>query len=108
LTVKSFPRPSTSNRFSAARSSPRKGYDHETGNAVLARGDADLVAFGKLFIANPDLPLRFRIGAPLNPPHEQSFYGGDARGYIDYPALETETAADDIRYPETGMAAVNR
>lgn len=69
-----------------------QGYDQKTGDAVLSRGDADLVAFGKLFIANPDLPLRFRTGAPLNPPDEKSFYGGDQRGYIDYPALEMRTA----------------
>jgi N-ethylmaleimide reductase len=70
-----------------------QGYDFESGNAVIARGDADLVAFGKLFIANPDLPLRFRTGAPLNPPDPSTFYGGDERGYIDYPALELESAA---------------
>lgn len=70
-----------------------QGYDYETGNAVIQRGDADLVAFGKLFIANPDLPLRFRTGAPLNEPDEPSFYGGDEHGYIDYPALEVQTAS---------------
>jgi N-ethylmaleimide reductase len=70
-----------------------QGYDYETGNAVIARGDADLVAFDKLFIANPDLPLRFATGAALNPPDPASFYGGDERGYIDYPALELGTAA---------------
>lgn len=70
-----------------------QGYDYETGNAVIARGDADLVAFGKLFIANPDLPLRFRLQAPLNEPDPPTFYGGDARGYTDYPALELQTAS---------------
>lgn len=70
-----------------------QGYDYESGNAVLARGDADLVAFGKLFIANPDLPLRFELGAPLNEPDASTFYGGDEHGYIDYPALALETAA---------------
>lgn len=70
-----------------------QGYTFETGNAVIARGEADLVAFGRLFIANPDLPLRFRLQAPLNEPDPASFYGGDARGYIDYPALEMETAS---------------
>ena len=70
-----------------------QGYDYETGNAVVGRGDADLVAFGKLFIANPDLPLRFRLQAPLNEPDLPSFYGGDERGYIDYPALELEATA---------------
>lgn len=70
-----------------------QGYDFETGNAAVARGDADLVAFGKLFIANPDLPSRFRLRAPLNEPDASTFYGGDERGYTDYPALELETAA---------------
>ncbi|HVF28139.1 MAG TPA: alkene reductase [Pyrinomonadaceae bacterium] len=70
-----------------------QGYDYETGNAVIARGDADLVAFGKLFIANPDLPLRFRLRAPLNEPDSSTFYGGDVRGYTDYPALELQTAS---------------
>ncbi len=66
------------------------GYDKEKAERVLAAGDADLVAFGRLFIANPDLPERFRTGAPLNPPDPASFYGGDARGYIDYPALDKQ------------------
>lgn len=70
-----------------------QGYDRASGDAVLARGDADLVAFGKLFIANPDLPLRFRLGAPLNEPDAATFYGGGERGYTDYPALELEAAA---------------
>lgn len=70
-----------------------QGYDRETGDAAVARGDADLVAFGKLFIANPDLPLRFRLGAPLNEPDAATFYGGDERGYTDYPALQLENAA---------------
>jgi N-ethylmaleimide reductase len=68
------------------------GYDRETGNAVLAAGDADLVAYGRLFIANPDLPKRFAINAPLNTPDRSTFYGGDERGYTDYPTLELQTA----------------
>jgi N-ethylmaleimide reductase len=68
------------------------GYNLERGNAVLAEGLADLVAFGQLFIANPDLPERFRTGAPLNPPDRQTFYGGDAHGYIDYPAMAAAAA----------------
>ena len=51
-------------------------------------GAADLVAYGKAFLANPDLPERFRRQAPLNVPDPASFYGGDGRGYTDYPALE--------------------
>ena len=55
-------------------------------------GEADAVAFGKLFIANPDLPRRFAEGAPLNAPDPTTFYGGGARGYTDYPALEAAVA----------------
>ena len=59
----------------------------ESANDVLARGDADAVAFGKLFIANPDLPRRLREGAPLNAPRPELFYSHEAEGYTDYPAL---------------------
>ena len=68
------------------------GYTLAKANEVLARGDADLVAFGRLFIANPDLPERFRRGAQLNEPDPATFYGGGERGYTDYPALELQTA----------------
>jgi N-ethylmaleimide reductase len=64
------------------------GYTLERANAVLRSGEADLVAFGQLFIANPDLPERFRKGAALNAPDKNTFYGGGAEGYIDYPTLE--------------------
>jgi N-ethylmaleimide reductase len=63
-------------------------YDQEAGNRAIASGDADLVSYGKLFIANPDLPQRFAKNAPLNEPNPDTFYGGGAEGYIDYPALE--------------------
>ena len=63
------------------------GYDRTRANAALAAGDADAVAFGSLFIANPDLPLRFALNAPLNVPDASTFYGGDERGYTDYPFL---------------------
>ena len=64
-----------------------EGFDLQSGNAVLAAGDADAVAYGKLFLANPDLPKRFATGAALNAPDFQTFYGPDAKGYTDYPAL---------------------
>ena len=67
------------------------GYDLERARAALANGDADLVAFGRLYIANPDLVARFREGASLNEPDAETFYGGDAHGYTDYPFLEEET-----------------
>lgn len=54
---------------------------------LLARGEADAAAWGKLFIANPDLPRRLRLNAPLNDPDNATFYGGTERGYTDYPPL---------------------
>jgi N-ethylmaleimide reductase len=60
------------------------GFARETAEAILDKRDADLVAFGRYFISNPDLPHRFRIGAPLTPYDRGSFYGGDHRGYTDY------------------------
>jgi N-ethylmaleimide reductase len=63
------------------------GYTSASGNTAIANGDADTIAFGKLYIANPDLSERFRLGASLNSPDETTFYGGDEKGYIDYPKL---------------------
>ena len=65
-----------------------EGFTQESAERALADGTADAVAFGKLFIANPDLPIRFAKHAPLNPPDTKTFYAGGAAGYIDYPALE--------------------
>jgi N-ethylmaleimide reductase len=64
------------------------GYTLERARRVVEAGLADLVAFGQLFIANPDLPERLRTGAPLITPDPDTFYGGGAEGYIDYPALQ--------------------
>jgi N-ethylmaleimide reductase len=64
-----------------------KGYDLARANAAIRDGTADLVSFAALFLANPDLPERLRRGGPFNPPDRKTFYGGDARGYTDYPAL---------------------
>ena len=66
------------------------GHDARTGTARITRGDADLVAYGKLYIANPDLPKRFAYEAPLNAPDRETFYGGGARGYTDYPPLHRD------------------
>jgi N-ethylmaleimide reductase len=63
------------------------GYDARSGNAAIARGEADLVAFGVPFLANPDLPARYRKGASLNAPDQATFYAGEEKGYIDYPSL---------------------
>jgi len=62
-------------------------YDLISANAVLASNEADMVAFGRLFIANPDLPMRFAKRAQLNIPDPKTFYGGDEKGYTDYPFL---------------------
>ncbi|MBN2740173.1 MAG: alkene reductase [Rhodobacteraceae bacterium] len=62
------------------------GYSHEMAEAALAEGAA-AVAFGRLFIANPDLPQRFKTGAALNPLDGDHLYGGGAEGYTDYPTL---------------------
>jgi N-ethylmaleimide reductase len=64
-----------------------KAYDLDRANTVLRDGTADLVSFATLFIANPDLPERFRRGAPFNPSERKTYYGGGGAGYTDYPAL---------------------
>jgi N-ethylmaleimide reductase len=66
------------------------GYTKDKADMVLQEGLADLIAFGQLFIANPDLVERFRRNAPLNPPDRSSFYGGTDKGYIDYPTLDEQ------------------
>jgi len=63
------------------------GYDLNLANKALAANEADLIAFGKLFISNPDLVERFKRGAPLNAFDKATFYGGGAKGYTDYPVL---------------------
>ena len=64
------------------------GYDFELATKVLAANAADLIAFGKPYIANPDLVERLKKGAPLNEPDRATFYGGGAKGYTDYPTLD--------------------
>ncbi|MDX1750016.1 MAG: alkene reductase [Methylophaga sp.] len=63
------------------------GYTFNEAKQRIIDGKTDLVSFGRLFISNPDLPERFRLGTPLNEWDESTFYGGDERGYIDYPKL---------------------
>jgi N-ethylmaleimide reductase len=60
----------------------------DTAARTVAAGHADIVAFGRYFISNPDLPERIRRNAPFTPYNRGTFYGGDATGYLDYPALE--------------------
>jgi len=61
------------------------GFNGESANAIIEAGDADMVAFGRHFIANPDLPERLRNGWPLNDYDRPSFFGGTEAGYTDYP-----------------------
>lgn len=68
------------------------GYTRETGEAVLETGKAQLVSYGALFLANPDLPKRFELNAAMNQPDHGTFYGGGDQGYIDYPSLEAVNA----------------
>ena len=69
------------------------GFDKAKGDAVIAAGHADLVAFGVPFIANPDLVERLRSDAPLNKPDPATFYGIGPKGYTDYPMLAGAIAA---------------
>lgn len=70
-----------------------EGFTQETAEQALAAHEADGVAFGKLFIANPDLPKRFAGGAPLNPWNTDTFYSGGQHGYVDYPELDAAAGA---------------
>ena len=68
------------------------GFSYESATQAIDQGTVDAVAFGRFFIANPDLPRRFELRAPLNRYDRSTFYGGGANGYVDYPAL-TDIAA---------------
>jgi len=68
-------------------------FTQQTAEQTIVAGEADAVAFGVLFIANPDLPTRFASGAPLNTPDPSTFYAPGAKGYTDYPAHNHEPAA---------------
>jgi N-ethylmaleimide reductase len=63
------------------------GFDRDSADAAIRNGEADLVAFGVPFLANPDLPKRYRTKAPLNVPDQATFYAGEGKGFTDYPAL---------------------
>jgi N-ethylmaleimide reductase len=66
------------------------GFDLEKANRVIEEGSADMVAFGRLYISNPDLAERFRDGSPLNPWDQDTFYEGGEKGYTDYPLRSSE------------------
>jgi N-ethylmaleimide reductase len=69
------------------------GFEPDTAKAVVEKGDADLVAFGRYFVSNPDLPHRIRKSLPLNAYDRDTFYTFDGRGYVDYPAYADLAAA---------------
>ena len=69
-------------------------FTRDSAEAAIAEGRADYVAFGRLYIANPDLVARFRLPEPvLNPPDEATWYSGGAHGYTDYPTLSAALAS---------------
>jgi N-ethylmaleimide reductase len=70
------------------------GFARESAAEAIAAGTVDAVAFGKLFISNPDLPLRLKLDAALTPYDHATFYGGGAKGYTDYPFLRDSASAD--------------
>ncbi|HGQ7767831.1 TPA: alkene reductase [Pseudomonas aeruginosa] len=70
------------------------GFTAESAEEAILSRHADAVAFGRQFIANPDLPKRLKLGAPLNHYDRSTFYGGGAAGYVDYPTLDEAVRAD--------------
>ncbi|KAK8937096.1 putative 12-oxophytodienoate reductase 3 [Platanthera zijinensis] len=71
------------------------GYDRDEGNKVVEEGYTDLVAYGRIFLANPDLTKRFEFNAPLNKPNRLTFYTPDSVvGYIDYPFLDSKLTSN--------------
>ena len=69
-----------------------QGYDKTQAEQSLSNNDSDLIAFGVPFLANPDLVLRYKTSAPLNSPDQSTFYGGNEKGYTDYPFLNDQAA----------------
>ncbi len=78
---------------SKERSSPPGGFEPDTAEAIIEKGDADAVVFGRHFISNPDLPRRIKEGLPLSAYDRGTFYTFDARGYTDYPPYRGAAAA---------------
>jgi N-ethylmaleimide reductase len=70
------------------------GFTGETAEAAIADGHADAIAFGRIFISNPDLPRRLREGFPLTPYNRATFYGGGETGYTDYAAYDALKQAE--------------
>ena len=69
------------------------GFTGETANAAIAEGHADIIAFGRIFISNPDLPRRLEHDYPITPYNRATFYGGEEKGYTDYPVYDELTPA---------------
>jgi N-ethylmaleimide reductase len=89
--------PDNAQLFRAAFSGPlisAGAYTPELGALAVDNGEADAIAFGRLFIANPDLVARARQESPLNTPDRSTFYGGAARGYTDYPRMQPQPIAE--------------
>jgi N-ethylmaleimide reductase len=74
----------------AYRTAPINSFDAESAAHWLRERLGNLIAFGRKFIANPDLPVRLRIGAPLNVDDSTTYYSGGEKGYTDYPSLEQD------------------
>jgi N-ethylmaleimide reductase len=72
------------------------GFEPDTAEEIVEKGDADAVAFGRHFVSNPDLPLRIKQGLPLTEYDRETFYTFDARGYTDYPVYNDKTEAADL------------
>jgi 2,4-dienoyl-CoA reductase-like NADH-dependent reductase (Old Yellow Enzyme family) len=79
------------------------GQTVESANQLIGAGTVDLVAFGQLFISNPDLVARFEHGWPLAQPDPSTYYGGGAQGYIDYPAYAEETLCTEREAPSSAQ-----
>ena len=78
------------------------GFTGETAEAAIAAGHADAIAFGRIFISNPDLPRRLQHGYPLTPYNRATFYGGEEKGYTDYPAHDEPGAS--VRQSQRGWS----
>ncbi len=84
------------------------GFRPDSAEALVERGDADLVAFGRLFISNPDLPERIRLGLPLNAYDRATFYRHDSRGYTDYPFYRNQVGVSACNASEMKCGQVVR
>jgi N-ethylmaleimide reductase len=82
------------------------GFDPDGAKAIVERGDADLVAFGRHFLANPDLPKRIKLGLPLNAYDRATFYTFDSHGYTDYPFYEDQEPVGQFQ-PKANKTALH-